>query len=125
MRRVRPQRGGGGRCAPCSRARPCPTPYFCFNDTVALGAIRGLAEAGLRVPDDVALIGVDDIEDGEVLGALADHHLPRQGADRRPLAVDLLIGRITGERKGPPEELEVPFRLVVRESSAGRVLTPG
>ena len=41
-----------------------PDAVFCFNDTLALGALRALHEAGLRVPEDVAVAGFDDIEDG-------------------------------------------------------------
>ncbi|MEE3918666.1 substrate-binding domain-containing protein [Micromonospora sp. BRA006-A] len=41
-----------------------PDAVFCFNDTLALGALRALHEMGLRVPEDVAVAGFDDIEDG-------------------------------------------------------------
>lgn len=41
---------------------PRPTAVFCANDLLALGALRALHEAGLRVPDDIALVGYDDIE---------------------------------------------------------------
>src|SRR5690606_30600784 len=41
-----------------------PDAVFCFNDLLALGALRALSEAGVRVPDDVAVIGFDDIDDG-------------------------------------------------------------
>src|SRR5690242_3842851 len=41
-----------------------PDAVFCFNDLLALGALRTLADAGLRVPEDVAVVGFDDIEDG-------------------------------------------------------------
>jgi LacI family transcriptional regulator len=40
---------------------------FCNNDDLALGAYRGLREAGLRVPDDVMLVGCDGIEDMQFL----------------------------------------------------------
>lgn len=96
-----------------------PDALFCFNDTVALGAIRGLAEAGLEVPDDVALIGVDGIEDGRFsVPSLSTISLDKERI--AGLAVDLLVDRISGERKGPPQELEVPFQLIVRESTSGR-----
>lgn len=42
--------------------RSRPTAIFCTNDLLALGALRSLMKAGLRVPDDVAVIGYDDIE---------------------------------------------------------------
>ena len=37
---------------------------FCFNDLLALGVLRTLAQHGVRVPEDIAVIGIDDIEDG-------------------------------------------------------------
>jgi len=44
-----------------------PDGIFCFNDDHAIGAYRGLREAGIRVPEDVALVGCDGIEDTEYL----------------------------------------------------------
>ncbi|MGC4855794.1 substrate-binding domain-containing protein, partial [Micromonospora sp. DT4] len=41
-----------------------PDAVFCFNDTLALSALRALHGAGLRAPEDVAVVGFDDIEDG-------------------------------------------------------------
>ena len=40
-----------------------PDAVFCFNDALALGALRTLLRRGVRVPDDIALAGSDDIED--------------------------------------------------------------
>ena len=40
-----------------------PDAVFCFNDLLALGAVRGLRDAGLEVPGDVAVVGFDDIEE--------------------------------------------------------------
>ena len=45
----------------------CPEGLFCYNDDMALGAYRGLCDLGLRVPDQVALVGCDGIEDTEYL----------------------------------------------------------
>ena len=41
-----------------------PDAVFCFNDLLALGAPRTILQAGLQVPQDIALVGFDDIEDG-------------------------------------------------------------
>ena len=60
-----PARRRGGRDGrPARRATTRVDAVFCFNDTLALGALRVLAERGRRVPEDVAVIGLDDVDDG-------------------------------------------------------------
>jgi DNA-binding LacI/PurR family transcriptional regulator len=95
-----------------------PDAVFCFNDLLALGAIRALHEAGCHIPDDVAVIGFDDIEEA----GFAIPSLTTIAPDKEQmgeLAVSFLLGRLTGTRTCPPERVEVPFRLIVRESTAG------
>lgn len=97
-----------------------PDAIFCFNDLLALGALRGLYEAGLRVPEDVAVAGIDDLEES----AYATPSLTTISPDKRAIAwraVELLIDRIQGRRTGPPERFELPYRLIARESTLGRV----
>lgn len=43
-------------------AKRLPTGIFCANDLLALGALRAVLHAGLRVPDDIAIIGYDDVD---------------------------------------------------------------
>ncbi|MFC7579884.1 LacI family DNA-binding transcriptional regulator [Schaalia naturae] len=88
---------------------------FCFSDALALGALRAPHEHGVRVPDDVALVGFDDIEDGR-------YSIPSLSTirpDRRWLArtaLDRLVRRLSGESPAP-EVVLAPYDLVVRESS--------
>lgn len=90
---------------------------FCFTDELALGALRVLHESGRRVPDDVALVGFDDIEAGRfstpTLTTVAPdkHHL----AER---AVALLERRLADPGVAAQREV-VPYELLPRESSAG------
>ncbi len=104
-------------------ARPgtVPDAFFCFNDTVALGAMRGLHESGVRVPDDVAVIGFDDLEEGRVATPSLSSISPDK-AGIAELAVGLLADRISGERTGPGQELTVEHRLMARESTLGGML---
>lgn len=102
-------------------ASPLPDAIFCFNDIVALGALRGLREAGVRVPEDVAVVAVDDIEEGRYSTPSLTSIAPDK-ARIAHLAVELLVGRITGARTGPGELVEVGYRLEVRESTAGGTL---
>ena len=95
-----------------------PDAVFCFNDLLALGALRTLADSGLRVPEDVAVVGFDDIEDGR-------YHSPTLttiSQDTEWLAdnaVDLLLQRIAGNGDAAHRDLAVPYTLQIRESTGG------
>lgn len=93
-----------------------PDAVFCFNDLMALGAMSVLHEEGIRIPEDIAIIGIDDIEDGRY----AYPSLTTIAPDKEKMgqcAVSLLIGRIKGTRTQAPERVEVPFQLCVRKST--------
>lgn len=84
------------------------------NDESAFGAISALQAAGRRVPDDVAVIGIDDRVDARARKPLLTtlHNPVRQiGAQ----AIDLLLSRISGERT-EHKRVDVPLNLTVRES---------
>jgi len=97
---------------------PGPDAVFCFNDLLALGAMRALHQAGRRVPDDVAVVGFDDIEEGHFSTPSLTSIAPDKWEIAR-LAVSLLLARLRGERTGPPERFQPPYWLVVRESTVG------
>lgn len=99
-----------------------PDAVFCFNDLLALGAMRALHDAGCRVPEDVAIVGYDDIEEGLFATPSLTTISPDKAAIGR-LAVSLLVERIEERRTEPPACIDVPFRLQVRESTAGRAVT--
>lgn len=90
------------------------TAVFAANDQMALGVIRGLSEQGLRVPDDVSVVGFDDLPD-------AKHFLPplttvRQDfAELGSLAVQLLLGAV--ERDIGIARAVIEPRLIVRGST--------
>lgn len=94
-----------------------PDAVFCYNDPIALGAMRAVLRRGLRVPQDVAIAGFDDIEDGRfstpTLTTIAQDKKAVAG-----LAVDLLWRRIEG-RSGRSRTCVAPWRLEERESTAG------
>jgi DNA-binding LacI/PurR family transcriptional regulator len=95
-----------------------PDAVFCFNDLLALGAIRTLLSRGVAVPGDVAVIGFDDIEDGRFSTPTLSTVAP--DAPRiAQLAVELLAERLGDGpgAAGAPRELRVDHRLVVREST--------
>lgn len=88
---------------------------FCANDQMALGLLRALAERGRRVPEDVDVIGFDDVPD-------AANYRPPLSTIRQDFtalahrAVDLLVAGIEGE-SGMPDVVVVPTTLVERAST--------
>ncbi|SMH27855.1 transcriptional regulator, LacI family [Rathayibacter oskolensis] len=90
---------------------------FALNDTLALGAIRALQEAGVRVPEDVAVIGFDDIDEARY----SSPSLSSVDSGRDEIAqtaVDVLQSRIDGSATSSPGLHEASFTVVPRESSA-------
>jgi DNA-binding LacI/PurR family transcriptional regulator len=96
-----------------------PDAVLCFADLIALGAMRTVLSAGCRVPEDVALVGFDDIEDGRFSTPSLTTIRPDKQEIAR-LAVSLLASRISEDAGHPPREVQAGYELVVRESTAGR-----
>lgn len=93
-----------------------PDAIFAANDLLAVGVIRALREHGLRVPEDVAVVGFDNID----AAALVTPPLTTvtQFQDRLgERAAEILIERLQGRREGPGIALEMPYALVERESA--------
>jgi DNA-binding LacI/PurR family transcriptional regulator len=89
-----------------------------FNDSMALGAMRVLQEAGNRIPDDVSMIGFDDLDESRyTLPTLSSIEPGRDEIAR--VAVDFLVERIEGKDDQPsPREHLAAFSLVQRESTS-------
>ncbi len=98
--------------------QPRPDAVFCFNDLLALGAIRAIRSAGLKVPNDVAVVGFDDIEDGRYSSPTLTTVSPDKAGIARA-AVDLLAGRIEHPAPVRAREIFASHRLIVRESTSG------
>ncbi|MBC7291267.1 MAG: LacI family DNA-binding transcriptional regulator [Actinotalea sp.] len=93
-----------------------PDALFCFNDLLALGAMRALADHGLRCPEDVAVVGIDGIEDGAFSVPTLTTIAPDM-AGIASRAVDLLVARIADRDGRVPVDDVAGFRLVVRGST--------
>jgi LacI family transcriptional regulator len=108
---------GGERAAAALLAAGRPfSAIFAANDAMAIGAIRVLRDAGLRVPEDVSVAGFDDI----ALARYSEPPLttvaqPRQEAGA--LAVQRILERIEKRHSGGPREFVLPTRLVERQST--------
>lgn len=93
--------------------REPPTAVYAHSDEVALGALRTLRRAGLRVPQDVSVVGIDD----HPLAELNDLTTVRQPVkEQGRLAGEMLVGLLRGE--AVDSEIVVPTQLVVRGSTA-------
>ncbi|MGW7680462.1 LacI family DNA-binding transcriptional regulator [Kribbella sp. NPDC054772] len=86
---------------------------FGLTDVVAMGALRALADGGLRVPDDIQVAGFDDIDEAAYLVPALSTVNP--GHDAMADAItSLLIAQINGSPREEPQELVVPAQLVTR-----------
>jgi DNA-binding LacI/PurR family transcriptional regulator len=95
-----------------------PDAVFCFNDLLALGAIRAVHLAGLKVPSDVAVVGFDDIEDGRFSTPTLTTISPDKAGIARA-AVSVLARRIDADAAIEAREVFATHRLIVRESCGG------
>lgn len=106
----------GYQCALALLAAKVPfTALIAFNDVTAIGAIRAFREAGLRVPEDISVVGFDDIESaGYLTPSLTTLRQPLEQMGE--LAAEHLIGIIDrGEQ--PLSEVLVDPALIEREST--------
>lgn len=104
-----------------SGPRTMPDAVFCITDWVALGVIRALQVRGLRVPDDVAVVGFDDIPYGRTAAPTLTTISPDRSQIAR-LAVESLLAQHDAARthaQYAPREISADFTLVIRESTAG------
>lgn len=100
-----------------------PDALFAAGDTIAVGALQAMREAGARCPDDVAIVGFDDID-------VATQAVPRLTTMRQPVQqkgetaarvlIDLLEGRLEG-----PQHILLPTELVIRESCGAQAAPDG
>jgi DNA-binding LacI/PurR family transcriptional regulator len=95
-----------------------PDGVFCYNDLLAIGAIRTAYERGIRVPEDVAIVGFDDTTEGRFTTPTLTSISPdKRGLAR--VAVERLLARLAGDTSEPVERT-LGYSLIVRESTAGR-----
>jgi LacI family transcriptional regulator len=96
--------------------RPKIDAVFAANDPSAIGAMKAIWEAGLRVPDDVAVVGVGDIALGDLLRVpLTTVGWSRHDQGRH--AAELLLNGLDDDNAAEPQRIIIPPQLIVRESS--------
>lgn len=91
-----------------------PRAFFCANDVTAIGAMKAIRENGLTIPDDIAVIGLDDIEMASfVTPSLTTIKIPKKELGKT--AAKILIDKIESGRDFPLR-VDIPFELKIRES---------
>src|SRR5690606_11788557 len=91
-----------------------PTAIYGGNDNVAIGALKAVQDADLRVPEDIAVVGFDDIEMASyTTPRLSTIHQPRYEIGKR--AMQLLLQKINKEKIERPHII-LEDKLIVRES---------
>ncbi|MGO4588535.1 LacI family DNA-binding transcriptional regulator [Paenarthrobacter sp. 2TAF44] len=89
-----------------------PTAVFAFSDEVAYGALQSLRRSGLRVPQDMSIIGIDDHPMAETMDLTTVHQTPfEQGVLAGRLSLSLIKGELTDQ------QIVCPANLVVRRST--------
>jgi LacI family transcriptional regulator len=97
-------------------AAPRPTALFAGNNFIAFGALRALRDAGLRAPEDMALVGFDDLPADLVVdpfltvAAQPAYEMGRQ-------ATELLLAHLSAEAPAKYQEIVLPTEIIVRRSS--------
>jgi len=92
---------------------PLPSAIFCFNDPVAYGAVAELQEWGMAVPDDVSIVGFDDIPASGYFGSGGLTTIKQPITEMGELALETLLRLCDGE-VAPGQVIRVPVELVVR-----------
>jgi LacI family transcriptional regulator len=98
------------------KVKPVPDGVFCFNDPVAIGAMKAILETGLKIPRDIALVGAGNVHYSDSLAVpltTIDQGTCRTGM----LAAELLLAQIAAKRTTPPKKILLEPKLVPREST--------
>jgi LacI family transcriptional regulator len=100
------------------KLKPRPDAVFCYNDLTAIGAIEAVFEAGLRVPEDIAIIGCGNLRYANYL------RVPLSSIDQSASELGRLAGELALELSAAPDHrprsVLVPPKLVARASTIGR-----
>lgn len=109
-------RGGYQAMLQLLEANPRPDAVFCYNDRVAAGAIQAVLEAGLRVPEDIAIIGAGNVHFSDLL------RVPLSTVDQSSCligerAAEILAENMEAKKPLKPKHVVIAPKLIVRESS--------
>lgn len=96
--------------------RPFPTAVFAANDLMAIGAMLCIREAGLRIPEDIAVAGFDNIDQATcVTPSLTTVHQPKYDTGKK--LAEILVCRLHKEGPSEPQRISLPYALEIRAST--------
>jgi len=98
-----------------ARGTRLPAALFCANDIIACGCLRAIRQAGLRVPDDVSVVGFDDLP----MSAISDPPLTTIRVSKAQIgrmAIQLLVGRFHSDPEAPSAKVLIGGQLIERQS---------
>jgi len=98
------------------RLDPRPTAVFASNDLMALGAMLAMREENLRIPEDIALIGLDDIPAAKLVHPSLTT-ITQMQEDIGRIAAEMIFERIEGTAPNKSRVVEMPFKLITRKSA--------
>jgi DNA-binding LacI/PurR family transcriptional regulator len=97
-----------------SRSGPRPTAIFCASDEMAMGIIFEATRAGVRVPEDLSVVGIDDHDFAEAMGLTTVRQRPDEQAE---LATKMLLDELNGVA-GAVRSAVAPHQLIIRRTTA-------
>ncbi len=98
------------------KVSPLPTAIFAANDLMGIGAMMAIREAGLSAPEDIAVVGFDDIPAARLVHpplttvTQFQHQIGKRAAE-------MVFERILGSAPEEGRSIEMPFELIVRDSA--------
>jgi len=110
-------------CQQLLKTEPRPTAIFAANDAMAIGAIEAVKDSGLKVPDNIAIVGFDDISTSQyITPALTTVRVPLY--EMGQLVGKTLLQKINSDSKEHltvAEQIVIPLEIIVRESCGAKL----
>ena len=97
-----------------------PEAIFCIDDNLALGAMQECRKRGIRVPDDIAIIGFHDLEFSACASPSLSSIMTRR-FETGKLAAEKVLSALDSTSRQPPNQIDLGFEVIARESTGGTI----
>lgn len=98
------------------RLNPIPDGVFCYNDPVAIGAMKAIREAGLDIPRDICVVGAGNVHYSDLL-AVPLTTVDQGASQTGKRAAELLLEKMNSKRVSRPRKILLSPKLIIREST--------